>query len=61
MELHKKRRVLGVLLFGIGLLTMLVALGTVSDPTTRHAVGALGVAFEIVGVVVIFKTRNIGP
>jgi len=56
MELSKKRRVLGVLPFGIGMVTALVALESVSDPNTRHAVAAVGLAVAVVGLVVMFRT-----
>ena len=56
MELNKQRR-LGVLLFGIGLLALVVALGAVSDANTRHGIGAIGVAVELVGVVIMLRHR----
>ena len=58
MELHKRRKVLGVLAFSIGLLTALVALETVRDPNTRHAVAGLGVAVELVGVVMMLRANR---
>jgi hypothetical protein len=58
MELNKKRRLLGVLPFGIGLLTAWVALASVSDPNTRHVVSTLGAAVALVGLVVMYRTRS---
>jgi hypothetical protein len=57
MELRKKRRVLGVLQL-MGLLTGLVALEFVSDPNTRHAVAALGMAVAVVCLVVMFRMNR---
>jgi len=56
--LRRKRRVFGVLPFGIGLLTALVALASVVDANTRHAVAALGLALAIIGLVVMLRTNR---
>lgn len=58
MELRKKRMIFGILPFFIGLLITFAALESVSDPNTRHAVSAFGVVIEIVGVIVMFRTRT---
>jgi hypothetical protein len=58
MEPNKKRRVFGALPFGIGLVTSIVTLATVSDPNIRHAVSVLGTAVALVGLVVMFRMRH---
>ena len=56
MQLSKKRKALRALPFVIGLLTTWIALETVSDPTTRHTVAALGLLVAGVGLVLNLGT-----
>jgi hypothetical protein len=56
MELTKTQKVFRALPFLIGLVTMYVALLTISDPSTRHIVAGIGLALMIAGVLLNFQT-----